>query len=250
MDDIRKVFDKVPELFDKWRPKYSKELFDFIVKETGLTHDKKCLEIGPGTGQASDFALQTGCEYTAIELGEHLADFMRNKYKDYNNFHLVNADFEKHNFANEYYDLVYSAAAIQWIDEDTAYKKCFDMLKPGGTLAMFLTRGDYKKNNVELFNDIQKVYDKYFITDAPYTRKFDYQKAKEYGFSSEECFEFYGERIFNADEYIEYISTHSDHIMLNSEYRAPFFNGIHNVIIRYGNHIKLNDVYVLYLCRK
>ena len=48
--------------------------------------DKTVLEIGPGTGQATDPILETGCEYHAIELGEHLFAKMKEKYGRVPNF--------------------------------------------------------------------------------------------------------------------------------------------------------------------
>lgn len=132
MEDNRLVFDKITDIFDKWRCRYSQELFSYIVKMCELDKSKRCLEIGPGTGQATDFALQTGCDYTAIELGENLAMFMKGKYAKYPNFNILNADFETYVFEESSYDLVYSAAAIQWIREDVAYSKCVKMLKDGG----------------------------------------------------------------------------------------------------------------------
>lgn len=250
MEDSRKVFDTIPEKFEKWRSHYSKELFDFIVKTCDLNDSKSCLEIGPGTGQATDFALQSGCDYHAIELGEHFVAYMKQKYKAYKNFDIVNADFEKFQFEKEKYNLVYSAATIQWIKEDVAYKKSFDMLKTNGYLAMFLLRGDYKSTNPALFNDIQKVYDNYFVTDAPYKQKFNYENAPSYGFKLVCKKEFPSERIFSADDYVQYIGTHSDHILLKEEYREKFFNGIHDAIIKHGGQIKFNDTYVLYLYQK
>ena len=182
MFDKRKVFDRIPEQFDKWRPRYSQELFDYIVSKCKLDKGKSCLEIGPGTGQATDFVLKIGCDYLAIELGEHLADYMKEKYKSYTNFHIVNADFEKYPLKNEQFDFVYSAAAIQWIPEEIAFSKCYNILKPNGYLAMFLTSGQYKMNNLELYHDIQEVYDEYFVSESPYRQKFDYENATQYGF--------------------------------------------------------------------
>ena len=250
MQDERKVFDIIPEQFEKWRPRYSQELFDFIADTVKLDSSKKCLEIGPGTGQASDFAVKTGCDYTAIELGENLTEFMQRKFGNYPNFKILNADFEKYEFKKSYYDLLYSAAAIQWIDQDIAYKKCFDMLKSGGYLAMFLTREDREYYNPELYAEIRKVYDTLFVSDMPYTRHFDYNRARYYGFSYEEKFEYYSVRTFNADDYVQYISTHSDHITLNAAYRDKFLQGIHDAVVKYGNIIRLRDTHVLYLCRK
>lgn len=41
-----------------------------------------------------------------------------------------------HDFGNQKFDMIYSAATIQWIPEEIAFSKAFDLLKPGGTLAM------------------------------------------------------------------------------------------------------------------
>ena len=93
MDDKRLVFDSISEQFEKWREKYTDELFSYIIETCRLDETKKCLEIGPGTGQASDFALDTGCDYTAIELGENLAEIMKKKYGGRSNFHIIVDDF-------------------------------------------------------------------------------------------------------------------------------------------------------------
>ena len=107
--DFRKTFDRIPEQFDKWRPRYCDELFVDVIEYAKLGSDKTALEIGPGTGQATEPFLKTGCNYLAIELGEHLAEFTKNKFNSYSNFHIVNDDFETHDFGTQKFDLVYSA---------------------------------------------------------------------------------------------------------------------------------------------
>ncbi len=92
--DFRKTFDKIPESFDKYKLRYCKELFQVLEMICRLNPEKKVLEIGPGTGQATEPILKTGCNYTAIELGENFTSFMQNKFGRYPNFHIVNADFE------------------------------------------------------------------------------------------------------------------------------------------------------------
>ena len=248
--DKRLVFDTIPEKFDKWRVKYNPELFERIVKESDLGPGKSCLEIGPGTGQASDFAIESGCDYLAIELGEHLAAKMKEKYSSYPNFDIVVDDFETHDFGDKKFDLIYSAAAIQWIDEDVAYRRVNELLKDGGILAMCFMRADYQKSNPELYDDIQKVYDKYFVTNQPYTQKFDYMKGEEYGLTFLDALSFPGRREYNADEHNEYLGTHSTHITLKDEYRDLFFNGVHDAVVKHGNKIIFDDQYMLYLYRK
>ena len=54
--EFRKIFDTIPEEFDKYRPRYSKELFDALIDYAKIGEGKAVLEIGPGTGQATDEA--------------------------------------------------------------------------------------------------------------------------------------------------------------------------------------------------
>ena len=102
--DFRKTYDKIPERFDKYRPRYCKELFQELEVVCGLDFGKKVLEIGPGTGQATEPVLKTGCDYTGIELGENFTALMKDNFGCYQNFHIVNADFENYSFDENIYD--------------------------------------------------------------------------------------------------------------------------------------------------
>ncbi len=248
--DKRLVFDSIPEKFDKWRVKYNPDLFDYVKKISGLDETKSCLEIGPGTGQASDFAIDSGWDYLAIELGEHLAAKMQEKFGARSNFHIVNADFETYDFGDKKFDLIFSAATIQWIKEDVAYSRVFDLLKEGGILAMMLMRSEYQTPDPALYEDIQKVYDKYFVTDQPYDQKFDYMNGEKYGLKFIEEKSFPGRREYTADEHNEYIGTHSTHITLNKDYKDLFYDGIRDAIIKHGNKVVYEDQYVVYLYKK
>lgn len=152
-----------------------------IKKTVDLGPGKSCLEIGPGTGQASDF--------------------------------------ETYDFCDKKSDLIYSAATIQWIKEDVAYSRVYDLLKEGGILAMCFMHSEYETSTPALFADIQKIYDKYFVSEQHYSQKFDYANGESYGLKFIEKKAFPGKREYNADEHREYIGTHSDHITLKEEYR-------------------------------
>lgn len=251
--EYRKVFDTIPEQFDANRPRYSAELFASLIDHVGLDENKKVLEIGPGTGQASGPIIETGCDYLAIELGEHLAAFMEKKFGDYPNFHIVNDDFISHDFGEQKFDLIYSAATIQWIGEEIAYPKCYELLRPGGVLAMMLTSGDYRRTNEALYDEIQKVYDAYFKPQTDYRqaiKPFGYTNAPAYGFAPVERREFYGKREMNAEGYVAYCGTHSDHITIPEPYKTKFFDGLYNTVKAAGDKIVFEDTYVLYLTKK
>lgn len=249
--EFRKVFDTIPEQFDRFRPRYTPELFDSLIEYAEIGPGKTVLEIGPGTGQATDPILETGCDYHAIELGEHLFAKMEEKYGRFPNFHIVNDDFITHDFGDRRFDLVYSAATIQWIPEEVAFSKTFALLRPGGVLAMMLTRGDYKTPNEELYAAIQKVYDLYFMPETPYPHgSFRYDRAADYGYVDFERREFPGRREMDPEEYVSFCGTHCDHIVIPEPYRTPFFAGLRRAVAENGGKVVFEDTYVLYLAKK
>lgn len=248
--EFRRVFDTITNKFDKWRPRYCKEAFDCIINNAKIDSSKAVLEIGPGTGQATEPILETDCDYLAIELGENLYEFTKKKFKHYNNFHIVNGDFEYYDYGNKKFDLIYSAATIQWIPEGVAFSKSFQLLKSGGYLAMMVLHGDFKTPNQILFKEIQKVYSEYFKPETPYTQKMNYCNAINYGFINFEEYKFYSKREYNAENYIEYLGTHCDHIVLKEPYKSNFFNGIKSAILNHNDYIEIYDTITLYLTQK
>ncbi|MBW9158964.1 methyltransferase domain-containing protein [Clostridium tagluense] len=248
--DFRKIFDSIPEEFEKWRTRYCDELFADVIKYSNLDSTKTALEIGPGTGQATEPILKTGCSYLAIELGENLAEYTKNKFSLYDNFQIVNADFETYDFRHHQFDLVYSAATIQWIPEEIGFPKVYDILKSNGIFAMMFTRTDEKSANEPLYLRIQEIYAEYFHPETEYTRNLNYNNAEKYGFTDIECRHYHKTRELNADEYVSWISTHACHITLPEPDKSKFYAGIKEAILGFGNNIKLYDTIVLYLARK
>ena len=249
--EFRKIFDTIPEQFDKYRPRYCAELFDDLIEYAGIGPGKTVLEIGPGTGQATDPILDTGCGYHAIELGENLCEMMKKKYGKYPNFNIVNGDFITYDFGSKRFDLIYSAATIQWIPEEIAFSKTYELLEPGGTLAMMMTRGDYKTPNEDLYNRIQQVYAEYFRPEVEYEHGgFMYTNAPRYGYVGFEKREYHGWREFTADEYVAFSGTHCDHIVIPEPYKTKFFDGLREAVLKAGNRIVFHDTHVLYLMKK
>ena len=248
--EFRKIFDTIPEEFDKYRPRYSAELFASLIEYADIGAGKSVLELGPGTGQATDPILSTGCDYNAIELGENLYEKMKQKYGSYPNFNIVNDDFITHDFGSQKFDMIYSAATIQWIPEEIAFSKTFSLLKPGGVLAMMLTKSDYRAPNEELYQAIQKVYREHWHPEEHYSRKFVYANAVNYGYVDFERREFAGRRVMTADEYVAFSGTHCDHIDIPEPHKTAFFEGLRNAVLAAGDKIVFEDTYVLMLVRK
>lgn len=249
--EFRRVFDTIPDEFDKYRGRYCPELFYDLIEYADVGPGKSVLELGPGTGQATDPILNTGCDYHAIELGKNLANKMQQKYGRYTNFSLVNDDFITYNFGNQRFDMIYSAATIQWIPEEIAFTKTFDLLKPGGVLAMMLANNDFKTPDENLYNKIQEIYSKYWKPEIKYKQgMFTYTNASNYGYIDFEKREYFGTRELTADEYVAFCGTHGDHINIPEPYKTNFFNGLRDTVLEAGNKIVFNDTFILFLAKK
>ena len=249
--EFRRIFDTIPEKFDKYRVHYSPDLFAKFIDMAHITPSSSVLELGPGTGQATDPILDTGCDYNAIEIGDNFCGVLNRKYGDRKNFTLIHDDFITHDFGGQRFDLVYSAATIQWIPEAIAFTKTFELLKPGGTLAMMLTRGDYQTPNEALYEKIQGIYAELFKPETSYTHGgFRYENATAYGYTDFRKREFHGERRMDADTYVAFCGTHCDHIVIPEPTRSRFFGELRQAVLDAGNEIVFRDTYVLYLAKK
>ena len=248
--EFRRIFDTIPEKFDKYRVRYSPDLFKRFIDMANITADSSVLELGPGTGQATDPILDTGCDYHGIEIGDNFCGVLQRKYGSRNNFTLIHDDFITHDFGERRFDAIYSAATIQWIPENVAFSKTFALLKPGGMLAMMKLHGDYRRPNEALYRRIQQVYDTLYKPDTPYDCKFVYEHALRYGYVDFQRQDFHGRRVLSADDYVNYCGTHSDHLTIPEPYKSRFFAGLREAVMEFGGTIVFEDTYVLMTVRR
>ena len=77
-------------------------------------------------------------------------------------FSVITGKFEDTVFEDNTFDLVFSATAFHWVPEKIGYEKVFSMLKNGGAFARFANHPYRDKENVELSQEIDKIYDLYY----------------------------------------------------------------------------------------
>ena len=240
--ESREVFDLIPSEFDLWRPRYCKQAFNDIIAFAELGKGKSVLEIGPGTGQATSPLLETGCDYTGIELGKHLCAFAREKFSAFLNCLMLNGDFCTYDFQNKQFDMIFSAAAIQWIPEKEAFTRAFELLRPGGCLVMIANIGDdAARNSTALVAANDEVYKKYFTPEIPYTCKINKGNAVNYGFLPIEVSNFTYDTDMTADEFVHFTMTHADHITLREPNRSLFMAGLARAIDENGGVWRRRD---------
>lgn len=254
--DKRLTFNEDAVNYDKWRPVYCEELFNDIMAYARIAQGTQAIEIGIGTGQATGPFLEAGCELTAIELGEDLAEYSRSKFREYRNFKVCNTTFEDFACPDDSAELIYSATAFHWIPASTGYPKVSRLLRTEGTLALFWNRPFVGREDDELHQNIQRIYQQY----RPSTTKLIEHDTERYnaidknlhayGFRDVQFKLYHVTRTFSSADYIALLNTYSDHRSMPSAVKERFEEEIAAAIMRFGDVLHVYDTIDLHLARK
>jgi ubiquinone/menaquinone biosynthesis C-methylase UbiE len=263
----RTHFDDIVVEYDKMRPEYPREIFEDVIKNSNVLMGKTAVEIGAGTGKATRHFLELGYDVTAVEIGSNMADFLLKRFNAYKGFNVVISSFEDAVLQENSFDLIYAATAFHWVDAEIGCPKAFRLLKNGGTFALFRYNAIADEGN-ELYEEIQAVYEKhyysYYKSDTRPVKKskedfekpseiytsYRFEDLKTYGFKDISMKFYDGYKTFNADEYIVFLETMSDHRSLPNNNRMALYAGIKEAIMKHGNHHKIDYIFQLYMGRK
>jgi SAM-dependent methyltransferase len=156
---LRATFEEVPELYERARPLYPRELFDDLVACAGLATGSRVLEIGCGTGQATLPLAERGFEVVCVELGAGLAAIARRRLAAFPRVEVVNALFEEWEAEASSFDAVVAFTAFHWVDPEVRYAKPARLLRPGGTLAVAETDHVQVEGGDPFWAEVQADYD-------------------------------------------------------------------------------------------
>jgi SAM-dependent methyltransferase len=133
---LGRVFNEVPELYDRVRPGYPDELFADLVAVTGIDERSAVLEVGCGTGQATHSLAALGCSVIAVEPGTGMAALARQQLAAFPNVEVHTSSFEDWDDCGQRFDVLLAAAAWHWVDPSIGWHRARDLLRPGGWLAL------------------------------------------------------------------------------------------------------------------
>jgi len=111
-DDRRRSFDEAAETYDRVRPSYPPGVFDTLFDLVPERPD--IVEVGPGTGQATEDLLARGASVLAVEIGPAMAAKLREKHVS-DRLQVSVGDFEVLDIEPASADAVFSATAYHWI---------------------------------------------------------------------------------------------------------------------------------------
>ncbi|MBQ8378936.1 MAG: methyltransferase domain-containing protein [Oscillospiraceae bacterium] len=244
------LFDLDCNNYDAMRPKYHKDMYVDIKK---YCHGKKALEVGMGTGQATEPFLRAAYTVTGIEPGYNMYNKAIVNFLGYKKFDCVNTTFENFVAEHDTYDIIFSATAFHWINPEIAYPKAYYLLNKGGTLALFWNTPDVNRSNDSVHYAIGDIYKKYFgerpqRPDMNYIYETRLSYMHKYGFEDVH-FKLYDDiRRMNSIEYARLLETYPD--VIKMERKNEFLAEIVNAIERNGGTVTIYDTIDLYLGRK
>jgi SAM-dependent methyltransferase len=159
--DLGRVFNEVPELYDRVRPRYPDELFADLATITGLDETSSVLEVGCGTGQATRSLAALGCSVTAVEPGAGMAALARQRIAAFRNVDVEKSTFEEWDDRGRRFDVLVAASAWHWVDPSVGWRRAHDVLCPGGWMALLGNVVVRRPGEPEVYAETADLHERY-----------------------------------------------------------------------------------------
>ena len=252
----RFTFDGVANLYNNARPTYPDRLFDDVIAFAGL-HDKdEILEIGCGTGQATQVFARRGLSVLALDPGEELIAVARKGLEEFPKVRFAQTTFEAWPSEAGAFKLVAAAQSFHWISPELRFAKTAAQLTPDGTLAVF---GNVpmppEPPFAEKFADIYARHapqlsgppaEAWYLPNGPFAESLhqsEYFEAQE-----QRCYRW--SRAHTTQSYTDLLRTLSSYRLLPPQEREALLSEIADAITAQGGEFELHYETHLYLARR
>jgi len=162
----RFTFNQVAQLYSAARPSYPDALFEDCIREAGLKPGEPILEVGAGTGKATEGFLRHGLSVLAIEPGPQMIAAAKEALAAYSNITFVESTFENWTPEPQAFGLIAAAQAWHWVDPAVGFKKAHRVLRENGWLALF---GHVPVGQPEVLHNAFAEIRRRHIPDSPYS---------------------------------------------------------------------------------
>lgn len=222
--------------YDRARPSYPAALLDDLLRgrepaSTGV------LDVGCGTGKAARLFAERGCRVLGVEPDARMARIARGHGLD-----VEVSPFESWDPAGRTFDIVVSAQAWHWVDQEVGSRAAAAVLVPGGRLAVFWNMLEHEPS---LREALQAVYagfpeirdpvalglrsDRVSIPSIDASGSFGPQEVLVHEWSI----------THTRDEWLDQLPTHSDHRMLPVGRLALLLAAVGDVIDGRGSSLTI-----------
>ncbi len=256
MDHVKEseMFNQMAEYYDIFRPGYPTEIIHTIVEKARLTPASRVLEIGSGSGKATEQFADYGFEMLCMDPGEDLVQKGNQRFQD-TKISFVASRFEDYALPSEHFDAIVSAQAFHWVPKPRGYELCSATLKKGGWLMPFW--------NIEIIHDTELDHELLAILEK-YSAFTATMKNDDYGnrvntklneitesgyFRKPEVFQKHWEKTYTADEYFGFVMTGNVFIQNSDSVKSACYHELQTLDAKY-NGIKRHYICELYTAQK
>ncbi len=220
-----------------------------------MDHRSKILEIGAGSGKATELFVNKGLNITCIEPGENLALEGEKKFKNTGQVQYIVNRFEDWIEVPEYFDLVFSAQAFHWVPKPIGFEKSYNTLKPGKYLGLFWNFYYSTGENVEL--ELHKLFEEFplaYIDTKESLEKRIQKNIREIQdcqyFTNIEVLQYPWSQVSNTEEYLGFIRTGNGYLTLTEDERRLAEERLTAIIEDNGGSILRSYQCTLFLAQK
>ena len=221
----RFTFNTVAELYDQARAGYPQALYDDLTEFANLSPGDAILEVGCGTGKATEEFARRGLTVIALDPGPDMIATARRRVAPSNRVRFVQTTFEAWPIEPGAFRLVAAAQSWHWIAPEIRFNKAFETLAPKGALAVFGTSPEPVPQ--PLRGALEKVYSLHapelggpppehaYLPSGPFPGDFD--RSSLFGPVTHRSYPW--SRSFSAQSYVEYLGTVSRYQLLEEKRR-------------------------------
>lgn len=256
MSKFESSFNDQAERYDRYRPHYPEALVTAVMEYAGIPQDGSMLEIGCGTGKATQSFAKFGKKIVGVDPGGKLLEIARSHCLEFPTVSFVESTFEEWEHPGETFDLIYSAQSFHWVPEEIRYTKTYELLKPNGTLALFW---NCIKDDTEFSRAENEIWVKHLGEKmrGSYAERFEQEGLLELEdfrrsslFHSVEYHQFPHAITYDREHYLGLERTYSDNAKMDATIREPLFSDIGDLIDSSGGKVTVPYTAVLFIGRR
>ncbi len=230
------IFGRDAVAYEDARPSYPAAAIDQV---RGLVAAACAVEVGAGTGKATEAMASPGLVLTCLEPSPQMAAILESKRLP--GVSVTMTTFEDWDAEPGSLDLIYAAQAWHWVDPEIGFGKALSLLRPGGVLALLW--------NIPL--DRYRRHQELYARHAPHLlaerderikRRDDHDWATDMeasGFVDVSRFTHKWSEHLTARSYRALYSTYSDHMMLDEPERTRLLDGLAADVESWGGTVEV-----------
>ena len=232
IDLIRALsFGAFAEEYDRVRPSYPAEL----IADLAALHPRAVLDVGAGTGKASELLAGRGLDVLAVEADARMAAIVERK-----GIAVEVSPFQDWDARGRTFDLITAGQSWHWMPEPEGARKAFELLRHGGHLAAFWNLGMLDERTTSALDAVyaaiapELAEGSKAMSEAIDEQRRHMDSLRDAGFTPIELRTYPGTATYTAREWVDMIATHSNHATLPDEQRHALLRGVADTITQLG----------------